>query len=270
RTHPRRGHREQQVGDRRLVTEVVADHLPHHAEPTGAGHHAPVGGELAGDDAQQRGLAGAVRPDQRDLGAVADAERHVLQQHAPVGQLVAHSGAVNVTHEQSLSATQRRRARGFLPDSYLAFSRSDDVRAPRTVRKAKAEAATTRPTSTSRLSVTAEAASNDGRTRGVSAVSTKPSVTVRTTTYCATAPAATPPSAAAPRTTTNSATTPIITERRFTPTTRSEAASRRRAGSWTARLAARPASASRITSTVTTTYSRRASAKASWSSTCRA
>ena len=68
------------------------------------------------------------------------------------------------------------------------------------------------------------------RPAGVSAVSAKPSVTVRTTTYCASAPAAMPASAAAPSTSRNSATTPTMIDRRFTPTTRSEAASRRRAG----------------------------------------
>src|SRR4029079_19549621 len=92
-----------------------------------------------------------------------------------------------------------------------AFSRRDDVRAPRTVRNAKPDAATTSPPRTSALNATADPMSNDGTTRRARDESTKLRVTVRTTTYWATPPAATPATAAAPSTTTNSATTPIIT-----------------------------------------------------------
>ena len=77
-----------------------ADHLAHHAEPAGAGDRAGVRRQVAGDDPQQRGLAGAVGADQRDLGALADPERHVVEQHPPVRQLVAHSGDVHVSHER--------------------------------------------------------------------------------------------------------------------------------------------------------------------------
>ena len=97
-------HRQQQVGDGRVLAEPGADHLAHHAEPAGAGDRAGVRHQLAGDDPQQRRLAGAVGADQRDLGALADPERHVVEQHPAVGQLVAHSGDVHVTHVEGLCA----------------------------------------------------------------------------------------------------------------------------------------------------------------------
>ena len=72
-----------------------------------------LGHQVAGDDAQQGRLAGAVRSDQRHLRAVADAERHVLEQHPAVGELEAHTGDVHVTHEESLSVTGPRGASSF-------------------------------------------------------------------------------------------------------------------------------------------------------------
>jgi hypothetical protein len=42
--------------------------------------------EVAGDDPQQRRLAGAVRADQGARDAVADPERHVVQQRPAVRQ----------------------------------------------------------------------------------------------------------------------------------------------------------------------------------------
>ena len=83
------------------------DHLPHHAEPAGAGDRARVRHEVAGDDPQQRGLAGPVGADQRHLGALADPERDVVEQHPPVGQLVADSGDVDVSHAAPLSPARR-------------------------------------------------------------------------------------------------------------------------------------------------------------------
>ena len=56
--------------------------------PPLARDRAADGREVAGDDAQQRGLAGAVGADQRGLGAVADPEADVVEQHPPVGQHV--------------------------------------------------------------------------------------------------------------------------------------------------------------------------------------
>ena len=87
--------------------EAVADHLAHHAEPAGAGDRTGVRHQVAGDDPQQRGLAGAVGADQRDLGALADPERHVVEQHPAVGQLVAHPGDVHVTHDRLLQLVSR-------------------------------------------------------------------------------------------------------------------------------------------------------------------
>ena len=103
---PRRAHAQQEVSDRRLLAETGADHLPHHAEPAAAGHYAGVWLEVSGDDAEQRRLAGTVGSDQRHLGALADAERHVVQQHPAVGQLVAHSGDVHMSHVEGLCATR--------------------------------------------------------------------------------------------------------------------------------------------------------------------
>ena len=104
RADPRRRDAEQQVGDRRVVAEPGADHLAHHPEPAGAGHRAGVRRQLAGDDPQQRRLAGAVGADQRDLGALADAERHVVEQHPAVRQLVPHPCHVHMSHVGGLSA----------------------------------------------------------------------------------------------------------------------------------------------------------------------
>ena len=44
---------------------------------------AVLGGELADDRAEQRGLAGAVAADQPDARAVRDAHRGVVEQQAP-------------------------------------------------------------------------------------------------------------------------------------------------------------------------------------------
>ena len=92
---PRWRDREEEVGHR---ARADADHLPHDAETAGHGDRARVRRELPGDDPQQRGLAGTVGAHQRDLGAVPDAEGHVLEQHPSVGQLVANSGYLHVTH----------------------------------------------------------------------------------------------------------------------------------------------------------------------------
>ena len=42
--------------------------------------------------------ARTVRAEQCHRGALADPERHVVEQHPPVRQLVAHSGDVHVSH----------------------------------------------------------------------------------------------------------------------------------------------------------------------------
>ena len=103
RPDPRRRDRQQEVGDVRVVAEAVADHLAHHAEPAGAGHRTGARCQLAGDDLQQGGLARPVRADQRHLRALAHAERHVVEQHAAVRQLVPDTLDVDVTHKNRLS-----------------------------------------------------------------------------------------------------------------------------------------------------------------------
>ena len=74
RAHAGRRDRHEQVAHGRLVADL-ADELAHHAEPAGAGDRALLRVEVAGDDPQQRGLAGAVGADEGDLRAVADPER---------------------------------------------------------------------------------------------------------------------------------------------------------------------------------------------------
>ena len=113
-THPRGCHREQHLGHGR---RPLADHLAHHAQPTRARDRARVGVELAGDDPQQGGLAGAVGSHQRDLGPVADPEGDVVEQHPAVGQLEAHTGDVHVTHEGPFCASYDVRTIGFPPRS---------------------------------------------------------------------------------------------------------------------------------------------------------
>ena len=54
--------------------------------------------QVAGDDPQQRRLAGAVRADQRGGGAVADPEGHVVQQRPAVRQRERHLVDVDVAH----------------------------------------------------------------------------------------------------------------------------------------------------------------------------
>ena len=76
----------------------MADELAHHAQPAGAGDRPGVRDEVAGDDPQQGRLAGAVGADQGDLGAVADPEAHVVEKYSSVGQLVAHSRHIHMSH----------------------------------------------------------------------------------------------------------------------------------------------------------------------------
>ena len=82
-----------------------ADHLAHHAEAAGARHGSGVRRQLAGDDLEQRRLAGSVGADQRDLGALTDAERDVVEQHAAVRQLVPDPLDVDVSHKTSILGT---------------------------------------------------------------------------------------------------------------------------------------------------------------------
>ena len=89
---------------------TVADELAHHTQPARARHRPRMGSEITGDDPEQGGLAGAVRPDQRDLRALADAERDVVEQHPTVRELVPDTGDIDMTHERSVwQATPARR-----------------------------------------------------------------------------------------------------------------------------------------------------------------
>src|SRR5699024_3127062 len=74
------------------------DHLVHDPEPARARHLARVRCEVARDEAQERRLARAVRPDERDLRAVPHTERDVGEQLATVGKRVGDPGDVDMTH----------------------------------------------------------------------------------------------------------------------------------------------------------------------------
>ena len=97
--------RDEQVAHRAVVADL-ADELPHHAQATAAGHGAVGCREVTGQDPQQRGLAGAVGADERDLGALAHPEGDVAQQASPVRQGEAHGVDVEVAHESPVSPTR--------------------------------------------------------------------------------------------------------------------------------------------------------------------
>ena len=97
RAHGGRRDRHQQVAHRRGVPHRP-DELAHHPEAAGPADRALVRVDVAGHQAQQRGLAGAVGTDQRDLGAVTDPERDVRQQAPPVREVVADAVDVDVSH----------------------------------------------------------------------------------------------------------------------------------------------------------------------------
>ena len=71
----------------RGVTDA-ADELTHDAQTAAAGDRAAGRRQIASDDLQQRGLARAIRSYQGDHGALTNAEGHVVEQHAPVGQVI--------------------------------------------------------------------------------------------------------------------------------------------------------------------------------------
>ena len=93
----RRGQRQRQVGEGRLVTDH-ADELAHHTQPAGPRDDAAAHRQVAGDHPQQRRLSRAVRPDQGDLGALPDPERHVGEEFPTVGQDVPDRCHVHVSH----------------------------------------------------------------------------------------------------------------------------------------------------------------------------
>jgi hypothetical protein len=102
------GGHEQQVADRRLIAQL-ADELAHDAEPARAHHRAVVSLEVTGDDADQRGLARPIRPDERCLAALADAQVDIAQQWPPVRQAVLHARDVDMSHNRESFPTGRAR-----------------------------------------------------------------------------------------------------------------------------------------------------------------
>ena len=58
---PRGGHGHQQVPDGGALPAQPSDELAHDPEPAAGGHRAGLRGQVAGDEPDQRGLAGAVR-----------------------------------------------------------------------------------------------------------------------------------------------------------------------------------------------------------------
>ncbi len=84
---------DQQVPDRRLIPDL-ADELAHDSHVAGAGDGAFIGGDIAGDDAQQCGFARAIGADQGRLVPVADLEADGVEQLPPVGEEVVNVGNV--------------------------------------------------------------------------------------------------------------------------------------------------------------------------------
>ena len=85
----RRAQPDQEVLDRRVVAHR-ADELPHHAQAAGLGDAALLGRQVAGDDPQQGGLAGAVGAHQRGLRPLADPE--VQRRRAAPGRPTVDAG----------------------------------------------------------------------------------------------------------------------------------------------------------------------------------
>ena len=106
----RRRGRHQQVAHRRVIPDL-AHELAHDAHVSRPANHAFVRNEVAGDDPEQRGLAGSVGPDQRCFAAVRDLEGHAIEQLCAVGKEVIDAGYVNMSHAINLP-TDRRAGRG--------------------------------------------------------------------------------------------------------------------------------------------------------------
>ena len=94
---------------RRLVL-VRADELAHHAEPAGRYHGARLGLDVTSDQPEQRGLARAVRADQRRRYSIADPEAHVVKEGPSVRQHVADVRDLNMpggSHGRTLASEPR-------------------------------------------------------------------------------------------------------------------------------------------------------------------
>ena len=92
-TQCRRRQREQQIAYGRWAPDA-ADELAHHAQATAPGDRAAARHQITSDDLQQRGLARAVGSNQGDDGTLANAEGHIVEQHPPVGQVIAAAARV--------------------------------------------------------------------------------------------------------------------------------------------------------------------------------
>ena len=110
--HRVRGHGEQEVAHSRVVANV-ADELTHDGQTTTARHRSLVGRQITGDDPSQGRLARAVRPDEGDLGALADPQMDITQQRPPIGQAETHAVDVDVSHEKRLSGVCRGLSKRF-------------------------------------------------------------------------------------------------------------------------------------------------------------
>jgi len=77
--HGLRSQTEQEVPHRRR-TAGASDELAHHADATAVADGSGFGPDVAGDQPQQRRLAGAVRADERDLAPLANAKAHIVEE----------------------------------------------------------------------------------------------------------------------------------------------------------------------------------------------
>ena len=83
----------------RLLLVAPADQLMHHPEPPVDVHAPPVDRHLAGDRAEQRRLARAVRPDQRDVLAGPDPEGHIGEELVAPGDPARDPVDIDGAHE---------------------------------------------------------------------------------------------------------------------------------------------------------------------------
>jgi hypothetical protein len=99
--------RQKQVADRRGFV-APPDELAHHSHAAVDARVAFVERDVAREHAEERRLARAVRADERDVLAVADAERHVAEQH--LASRHAARGTAHFDHRHRM-ITSRRAAR---------------------------------------------------------------------------------------------------------------------------------------------------------------
>jgi len=88
-----------------MLLRCRLDHLAHIGQATAAAHRSDVRRQVPADDVQQGRLATTIGSDEGDLGALADPEGHVVEQHPAIGQLEPDTGKVDVAHTVSLQTT---------------------------------------------------------------------------------------------------------------------------------------------------------------------